>query len=382
MADYLPIINNPANWTTQDDTGDQSADTIAPDVPFSTTAFTVCFVSGTRILTPDGEIAVECLVPGDRVITLGGVERPVAWIGQRRIDLTTHGRADMVAPIRIHRNAIAPNQPHRDLLVSPDHALFIDGVLVPARRLVNHATITREPANRSVTYFHVELDQHAILFSEGLATESYLDTGNRGFFANAPAPVMLPPGMAEPSAQAARVAGSCAPFAEDTDQVRAIWERVAQRGGTPEGVGMTSDPALMLSADGRLIAPITADGDTLVFVVPPATRSLRLVSRSARPTDAEPWLEDQRLLGVRLSRITACVGGHSLDLPLDHPDLWDGWWDVERDGTAMRRWTKGDAVLTLPLFDAPAVLRLEHCGRLAYPLRPATPIEERTRRAA
>ncbi len=247
---------------------------------------------------------------------------------------------------------------------------------------MNHATITREPADRSVTYFHVELDQHAILFSGGLTTESYLDTGNRGFFANAPAPVMLHPVMAEPSAQAARVAGSCAPFAEDTDQVRAIWERVAHRGGAPEAVGMTSDPALMLSADGRLIAPTTVDGDTIVFVVPPATRSLRLVSRSARPTDAEPWLDDQRLLGVRLSRITAYVGAESLDLPLDHPDLRDGWWDVERDGTAMRRWTKGDAVLPLPVFGAPAVLRLECSGRLAYPLRPGTPILERTRRAA
>ncbi|MDZ8186393.1 MAG: putative Ig domain-containing protein [Nostoc sp. ChiSLP02] len=38
---YLPLINNAANWQTQDGTGDQSIDGTAPDVPFSSTAFTV-----------------------------------------------------------------------------------------------------------------------------------------------------------------------------------------------------------------------------------------------------------------------------------------------------------------------------------------------------
>jgi len=367
FADYLPIINNPANWTTQDAAGDQSNDTTAPDVPFSTTAFTVCFAAGTRILTMRGEIAVQDLLPLDQAITPDGSARPIRWIGHRRIDLASHPRPELVAPIRIRRDAVAPNQPHRDLIVSPDHALFIDGVLVPARRLVNHATITREPADHAVTYFHVELDTHAILLSEGLPTESYLDTGNRGFFANTAEPVMLHPVMTAPSAQAARTAGSCAPFAEDAEQVRAIWQRLAGRHGSPV-VPATENADPMLWADGRLITPTDGTDPTWVFVIPPGIRSLRLLSRAARPTDLKPWLDDQRRLGVRLSRITVSIDGECLDVPLDHPGLRDGWWDVEHDGPAMRRWTNGDAALPLPTFQATAVLRLECAGRLSYPV--------------
>jgi hypothetical protein len=69
-------------------------------------------------------------------------------------------------------------------LLSPDHALFVDGLLIPVRYLCNGATI-RQDARSEVTYFHVELDRHDILRAEGLPVESYLDAGNRGAFENA-----------------------------------------------------------------------------------------------------------------------------------------------------------------------------------------------------
>ncbi|TRW14377.1 choice-of-anchor I family protein [Glacieibacterium frigidum] len=40
FADYRAIINNPANWLTQDGAGDQSIDGTNPDLPFSLTPFT------------------------------------------------------------------------------------------------------------------------------------------------------------------------------------------------------------------------------------------------------------------------------------------------------------------------------------------------------
>ena len=54
------------------------------------------------------------------------------------------------------------------------------------RRLINDATIRQEDRGR-IVYWHVELDRHDVLLAEGLPAESYLDTGNRGFFADAPA---------------------------------------------------------------------------------------------------------------------------------------------------------------------------------------------------
>ena len=116
-----------------------------------------------------------------------GTVASVKWIGRRRIDLTTHPRPETVAPIRIQRDAFADNMPHSDLLVSPDHAIFVDGKLICARQLINGTTIRQEKGWTAVEYFHVELDAHTILLAEGLPAESYLNTGNQGFFANSDA---------------------------------------------------------------------------------------------------------------------------------------------------------------------------------------------------
>ena len=78
--------------------------------------------------------------------------------------------------------AFGPAEPARDLLLSPDHAVFRGGALIPARALINGSTIVQEPAS-SAHYFHVELPRHAVLLAEGLPCESYLDTGNRAAFA-------------------------------------------------------------------------------------------------------------------------------------------------------------------------------------------------------
>ncbi len=70
---------------------------------------------------------------------------------------------------------------HRVRDLSPDHAVFVNGVLVPVKLLINGKTIIQEKRS-SVTYYHVELPEHAVILAEGLPTESYLDTGDRTNF--------------------------------------------------------------------------------------------------------------------------------------------------------------------------------------------------------
>ena len=274
------------------------------------------------ILTPDGERPVETLCTGKRVITLVDgeeVTQTVRWLGHRRIDLTRHPRPETVAPIRIERDAFADNVPHRDLLVSPDHAIFVDGMLICAKQLVNGTTIRREKGWSSVDYYHVELNEHAILLAEGLPAESYLDTGNRGFFANAGAPLVLHPDLTDETDHPTREVGSCAPFVWDEANVRPVWQRLADRAGSSRRVTTTdADPRLLV--DQRTIKPVFSDNDRVIFMLPRGASEVRLVSRAQSPTEARPWLSDQRRLGVRVKRIVLRDGDETREIPMDHPD--------------------------------------------------------------
>jgi hypothetical protein len=155
-----------------------------------------CFVAGTRIATIAGEVAVEALKTGDRVLTMSGPSRPVRWIGYRHLDLTRHPVPDRVRPIRIRRGAFADNVPRRDLFLSPDHAVFVDDVLIPIKRLINGTSIEHVPMDE-VTYYHIELPQHDVLLAEGMPAESYLDVGDRFNFANGGGPIALHPEFSE-----------------------------------------------------------------------------------------------------------------------------------------------------------------------------------------
>ncbi len=137
-----------------------------------------CFAAGTLIATPRGETPVDELQVRDLVTLATGVEAEIGWIGHRRV----RGGADL--PIRISRGALAIGMPRRDLIVSPDHALFLDGALVPAGLLANGRTIRRDYSASRMTYYHVELDGHGVLLAEGVPAEGYLDTGSRQHFSN------------------------------------------------------------------------------------------------------------------------------------------------------------------------------------------------------
>jgi hypothetical protein len=185
-----------------------------------------CFVTGTHILTVRGEVAVEDLQVGDEVVTVTDGEQrtsPIRWIGRRAVDIGRHPAPEKVRPVRVLRGAFGTAMPVRDLLLSPDHAIFAEGVLVPVKYLVNGETVRVEETAKGVEYFHVELDRHEVLLSDGLPTESYLDSGGRAMFENGGLPVEL---HADFSHIAWDVLG-CAPLKVTGPEVELIRDRLA-----------------------------------------------------------------------------------------------------------------------------------------------------------
>jgi autotransporter-associated beta strand protein len=184
-----------------------------------------CFCPGTRILTDKGEVAVEQLGMGDRVVTLHGEARPIKWIGRRSYDGRFVAGKPLMLPVCIKQGAISRNLPARDLWVSPGHAICIDGALIPAWLLVNGASVTQAERVDTVSYLHVELDEHDVIFAEGCPAESFLDDGCRNQFQNAAEFRALYPDS-DPG-----FAGSCLPRIEDGFHLQAIQRRLAERAG-------------------------------------------------------------------------------------------------------------------------------------------------------
>ena len=143
-----------------------------------------CFVEGAMIRTPGGDRAVETLRRGDLVVDLDGRPRRVDWIGRRRM-VAPFSRPLRSLPVRIRAHALAENVPCRDLLVSPDHAVLMEDVLINAGALVNGVSILRETcAPPAFTYYHLELDEHALIFAENTPTETFIDNVDRMGFDN------------------------------------------------------------------------------------------------------------------------------------------------------------------------------------------------------
>jgi hypothetical protein len=148
------------------------------------TQISCCFLRGTRIATPSGQVKIEELKIGDLVLTVTGGEKPVKWIGRRELTRDAAGSwAASMAPVKVAKFAIDRKAPRADLYVSPSHAIYIDGMLIPASNLVNGVTIVENatPGEGELSYFHIELDTHEAILAEGLAVESYLACGGDNF---------------------------------------------------------------------------------------------------------------------------------------------------------------------------------------------------------
>jgi hypothetical protein len=193
--------------------------------------------------------------------------------------------------------------------------------------LANGASIARDdwPA---VTYFHVELDQHDIIYAEGMPAESYLDTDNRADF-EGEAALNLHPDM---TVKIWREHG-CAPLLMDGPALAATHALLLRR-AEALGWAPTRDPALRVLADGQEIQP-----ESNVYQIPPGTSWLRLLSRSVVPQERDASIEDRRRLGVAVAEL-----GFDGTAPLDEA-FGPGFYAAEPGW----RWTNGDGWLSVPV---------------------------------
>lgn len=145
-----------------------------------------CFLTGTQIATPTGPRPIETLQPGDLVLTAGGAATAVVWVWQQAIT-NIFGVGEARMPIRVSAHALGPGCPARDLTVTADHALLVDGMLINAGALVNGATIRPVPLHQMpprFSYWHIEATDHVVLLAEDCPAESFVDYTDRSGFDN------------------------------------------------------------------------------------------------------------------------------------------------------------------------------------------------------
>jgi hypothetical protein len=332
-----------------------------PTLPIQNETFTVeplCFLRGTRILTPSGEVAVEDLNFGTTVTTVSGTAAKIRWIGQGKM-LCPSGRRSAATPVIVRRHALADNMPSRDLRVTKGHALYVDGVLIPAEFLVNHRSILWDDTAQEVEFFHVELPSHDVILAEGAPAESYRDEGNRWMFFNAN-PAWDRPGVAP-----------YAPVLTGGPIVDAAWQRLLKRSGERLDIPTTADADLHLLVNGvRVNGTAMVDG-WVSFALPAGAERIAIASRFAAQ-DELGLSRDPRRLGVALARIVLWRRGVSSVIEADDPALVQGFHKFEPDEDCI--WTDGHALVPTDRLEGlpkPNALHLQVRMTTRYPVQQA-----------
>lgn len=145
-----------------------------------------CFLSGTQIAIPCGAWPVEVLTPGDPILSADGRVLAVRFTFYPTI-ATRFVPAERLTLVRIRAGALGEGLPLRDLILTADHALVIDGILIDASALVNGTTIDWMPLaelGESVTVYYIETDAHEVILAESTPSEIYIDYAGRRAFTN------------------------------------------------------------------------------------------------------------------------------------------------------------------------------------------------------
>ncbi|ANA15308.1 potassium-transporting ATPase subunit A (plasmid) [Acetobacter pasteurianus NBRC 101655] len=327
----------------------------ASDYHFEGNTLTVtCFLSGSMIRTQDGDVAVEDIQIGDKIVAFDwksnkNVVRPVVWVGKARAVVRPELHDDEAGwPVRILKDAIADGVPYKDMLITAEHCLFFKDRFVPVRMLVNGVSIFYDKSITSYDYYHVETEQHSVITADGMLTESYLDTGNRSSFRQEGKVATLRGAVKSWENDAGATLGVDRSFVEPL--FRALeWRENSVIGCQTSGQAttLTNEPDLHLVTDtGSIVRPMRKTAHQYSFMLPPDTQSVRIVSRASRPSDViGPFVDDRRYMGVAVADVRLqCAKQHfdiTSHLQAEKPE---GWYETDWTDCA---WTNGNAELPL-----------------------------------
>ncbi|MFC0502828.1 Hint domain-containing protein [Asaia krungthepensis] len=309
-----------------------------------------CYLPGTLIETPSGDMPIERLKAGDEVIVhdeLTSGVRTIRAVGCGQANVMANLPDDIAGwPIRVRKSALADNVPFKDMLLTAEHCLYLQGAFVPVRMLVNGRSIYYDKTIRSYNYYHLETEPHSIIRADGALSETLMDAGHGGRLYNAS--LTLPPRLTTDWSQAAAPLRTSRKFVEPLHQQ--FEDRAASFSDTVDRLSTetTEDNGLyLLTEKGRRIDGYGGKGAFIHFSLPNDVQSLYLMSRASRPCDAiGPFIDDRRLLGVLVGSVTLDEGGVSTRLTTHLESETLPGWEKEIAGTM--RWTRGNALLPLP----------------------------------
>lgn len=325
-------LNFNGNFTASDFHVSAGPQTLSSDPPSLLvtvgTAPPVCFLAGTRILTPYGETEVDRLRVGDDIVTWSGEAKTVAWLGSTLVRAS--GGEPGSRAVVIRAGALDDGVPCRDLRVTEGHSLYLDGILIPAGMLINGRSIEWDSDAEPTRVYHVELAEHDILVADGAPAESYRDDGNRRAFDNGA------------RATGAATKPAYATVCSEGANVDAAWRRIVARTGRAQQ--LSDDADLHLLVDGERLDPARIEDGTYHFAPRPRARSILIGSRAVVPAIVGS-VRDHRHLGVALEAITIITAQGATRLDYASRLLDKGFHEAEHGGRL--RWTNGAAELPL-----------------------------------